>query len=108
MDSSPSRTVGREPELERIDAALDALDGGAAACIAVEGEPGIGKTPLLSELRGRAEERGFLALSGAATEFESDLPFSVFQDALDAYLRSQELELPEALRVELAAVLPGL
>ena len=30
-------------------------------------------------------------LAGAAAEFERDLPFSVFVDALDAYVASQEL-----------------
>ena len=34
----------------------------------VEGEPGIGKTWLLSELRRRAEERGHLVLAGSAAE----------------------------------------
>src|SRR5919107_76940 len=106
MDSSPSRTVGREPELERIDAALDALDGGAAACIAVEGEPGIGKTRLLRELRARAEARGHLVLAGSAAEFERSVPFSVWADALDAYVDAQGLERPDA--DDLAEILPSL
>ena len=45
------------------------------------------------ELRARAEERGFLVLAGSATEFERDLPFSVWVDALDAYVASLELGL---------------
>jgi DNA-binding NarL/FixJ family response regulator len=106
MDSSPSRTVGREPELERIDAALEALDGGAPAYIAVEGEPGIGKTRLLHELRDRAEARGHLVLAGSAAEFERSVPFSVWADALDAYVAAQGLELPDA--DDLAEILPSL
>ena len=51
-------------------------------------------------------------LAGSATEFESDLPFSVWVDALDAYVASQELELDEAWDaeaiVELAAIVPSL
>ena len=106
MDSSPSRTVGREPELERIDAVLEALDGGAPGCIAVEGEPGIGKTRLLRELRDRAEVRGHLVLAGSAAEFERSVPFSVWADALDAYVAAQALELADA--DDLAEILPSL
>ena len=105
-------TVGRELELERLDAALDGLAALEAACVAVEGEPGIGKTHLLTQLRANAEERGFLVLAGSATEFERDLPFSVWVDALDAYVASQELDLEEAWNAdlvdELAGVLPSL
>ena len=83
------------------DAALDGLAAGPAACVTVEGEPGIGKTHLLTELRRRAEEAGFLVLAGSATEFERDLPFSVWVDALDAYVASQELDLGDGWSAEL-------
>ncbi len=104
-------TVGREFELEQLEAALDALATQTSACVAIEGEPGIGKTHLLSSLRRDAEDRGFLVLSGSATEFERDLPFSVWIDALDAYVASQELDLDEIwsgeLVNELAAIIPS-
>jgi DNA-binding NarL/FixJ family response regulator len=109
---SPAPLVGRETELESLDRTLDALDHGSAACLTVEGEPGIGKTRLLAELRARADARGHLVLSGAAAEFERDLPFSVFVDALDAYVTSQELgeqgALDPDLEQELGQVLPSL
>jgi ATP/maltotriose-dependent transcriptional regulator MalT len=84
------KTVGRADELERLEGALDALDRGEPGCLAVEGEPGIGKTRLLDELRERAEARGHLTLAGAAAEFERDLPFAVWADALDAYVAAQD------------------
>src|ERR671933_350625 len=54
--------VGRDLELGHLEQTLDALDRGSAACLTVEGEPGIGKTRLLGALRGRAE-RGAGALA---------------------------------------------
>ncbi len=112
MDSSPSAIVGREAELGELEAVLDALDEGSAACVTLEGEPGIGKTRLLGELRARAEDRGHVVLSGASAEFEREMPFSVWVDALDAYVISQDLAKPEALDDDLAAelgqVLPSL
>src|SRR5215213_3386965 len=53
----PEQPVGRQPELERLGVLLHDLEGGSAGCLVVEGEPGIGKTRLLSELRGLADER---------------------------------------------------
>ena len=105
-------TVGREPELAQLDGALEALADGAAAALAVEGEPGIGKTRLLAELRIRAEGRGYLVLGGTAAEFERDVPFGVWVDALDAYIASRDPHGredwdPKLLR-ELEGVFPSL
>ena len=86
IDASVRPTVGRESELELLDVALDALAESGLVCVALEGEPGIGKTRLLGELRDRAEARDCLVLAGSASEFERDLPFSVWVDALDAYV----------------------
>ena len=96
IDALAGPLVGRDAELAELDALLGVLMGGASACVAVGGEPGIGKTSLLSELGHRAEELGCLVLNGVAAEFERDLPFSVWTDALDAYVASQALDL-EAL-----------
>jgi len=104
--------VGRETELAAIEAALDALEQGSPGWLAIEGEPGIGKTRLLGELRARADDRGHLVLSGSAAEFERDVPFSVWIDALDAYVASQDLTRHgawnEDLVRELGVVLPRL
>ena len=112
IDSTARPTVGRDDELAQLELALDALDGGSSACLAVEGEAGIGKTRLLAELRRRAEDRGCLVLSGSAAEFERELPFSVWTDALDAYVASQDLGLDgdrdAELLTELAGILPSL
>ena len=110
-DFGVESTVGRVRELEQIEAVFDGLVARSSACLTVEGEPGIGKTHLLTALHRGAEERGSLVLSGSATEFERDQPFSVWIDALDAYVASQELGLAELWSVEqageLAAVIPA-
>lgn len=101
--------MGRDPELERLELLLDGLSG-APACLAVEGEPGIGKTHLLGELRRRGDERRMLVLGGTAAEFERDVPFAVWADALDAYVASQDADdlAPPEARAELEAILPSL
>jgi DNA-binding CsgD family transcriptional regulator len=95
-----------------VTAALDAVADGSARALAVVGEPGIGKTRLLAELGALAEHRGQLVLSGRAAEFERDLPFGVFVDALDDHLRALDPQKVQRLGVELggelAQVFPAL
>src|SRR5205823_3822905 len=71
-----------------------------------------GKTRLLAEFARGADTRGRLVLVGSASELERDLPFSVFVDALDEYLRaldpSRLARLDEDVRTELAHVFPSL
>ncbi|MGZ4618949.1 MAG: ATP-binding protein, partial [Frankiaceae bacterium] len=104
--------VGRADALASLEQILDELDQGCPGAIEVAGEPGIGKTRLLRELAARAGERGHLVLSGAASEFENDLPFSVFVDALDEYVAGLEpgrlAVLDDAVQAELAHVFPSL
>jgi len=107
-------TVGRTRELAQLDAALDMLRaraGGARPAIVVEGEPGVGKTHVLAELHARAERRGHLVLHGSAAEFERDLPFAVWVDALDPYVATQDLSgdprWDAALVSELAEIFPS-
>jgi ATP/maltotriose-dependent transcriptional regulator MalT len=104
--------VGRVEELGSIDAVLDGLERGEPAALAVLGEPGIGKTRLLAEVGVRADDRGCLVLTGSAPELESDLPFWVFVDALDEYVRSLPPSILDALggeaRMRLGQALPSL
>src|SRR6516225_6946433 len=104
--------VGRVGELDLLEQILDELDRGRPGAVEVAGEPGIGKTRLLRELAVRAGARGHIVLSGAASEFENDLPFSVFVDALDEYVEGLEpgrlSVLDDAVQAELAHVFPSL
>jgi ATP/maltotriose-dependent transcriptional regulator MalT len=105
------RLVGRAGELALLEQALDDIGRGAPA-IELVGEPGIGKTRLLAELGDRAARRGYLVLSGSASELEDDLPFSAFVHALDEYVESLDLDrltvLDADVQAELAHVLPSL
>jgi tetratricopeptide (TPR) repeat protein len=104
--------VGRAEQLDSLDHALAELDRGRWSAVELVGEPGIGKTRLLAELAVRADDRGHLVLSGAASELERDLPFWVFVDALDEYVEGLEprrlAALDDDVRTELAYVFPSL
>jgi DNA-binding CsgD family transcriptional regulator len=80
--------VGRERELEFLITQLGDAENGAAQLAAVEADPGMGKTRLLRELAERASGRGCVVLHGRAAEFERELPFGLFVDALDSFLEA--------------------
>src|SRR4051794_31683213 len=104
--------AGRAAELETIDRLVAGVDAGRAATLSIIGEAGIGKTRLLDELVRRAEARGHLTLSGVASELARDVPFWVFADALEDYVRGLDPGLLAPMGDETLAalrqVLPGL
>jgi DNA-binding NarL/FixJ family response regulator/tetratricopeptide (TPR) repeat protein len=80
--------VGRERDLEFLTTRLDEVEAGTARFAAVEGDPGMGKSRLLRELAERASGRGCVVLHGRAAEFEREMPFGLFVDALDSFLEA--------------------
>jgi predicted ATPase len=80
--------VGREEELAVLRLALGELAVGAGGCVAIGGEPGIGKTRLAQEAADIAERQGCWVMGGRATELEQDVPFAVAISALDPALGS--------------------
>ena len=104
--------VGRAEQLDTFERVLGEVDQGSPSAIALIGEPGIGKTRFLAEFARSADQSGRLVLSGSASELERDLPFSVFVDALDEYLRGLSPDrlavLDEDVRAELPHVFPSL
>lgn len=112
MSGEASGLVGREGELAALDGALDRAAGREPVLLGLAGEPGIGKSALLRELTRRAGERGHLVLAGRAAEFEREVPFSAFVDALDAYLAtiddSRLARMGVGQTAELAAIFPSL
>ena len=83
MRESSVELVGRETEIDRLQALLERAGEGAGTAVILEGEPGIGKTRLVEEIIAEGRTRGFTVLRGGADEIERDRPFGAFVDALD-------------------------
>ena len=80
--TSSTALVGRVGERAALDRALAALESGRGGLVVLEGEPGIGKSALLADLARRSDERGADVRGGRASEFEADLPYAVWNEAL--------------------------
>lgn len=93
-----TRFVGRRQELGRLREALDAANRGQGSLVLVSGEPGVGKTRLVSELGIDARDGGCGVLMGRAYETEGMPPYLPFIEALSEHIRTQD---SEQLRAEL-------
>lgn len=95
---APASLVGREAELGVLFDLVDRVrDRGQTRALVVCGEPGIGKTSLLTAARVRASARGMQVLSTAGVQSEADLPFSGLHQLLLPLLDRLE-RLPERQR----------
>jgi ATP/maltotriose-dependent transcriptional regulator MalT len=107
-----STFVGRSVELTELEAAFSDAAEGRASIAFVAGESGVGKTRLVDELAARARASGALVLSGDCVELgEGELPYAPIVTVLRALARARDpilSELPPAVRVELATLLPEL
>ena len=65
---------GREPEVARLVQAVEGARAASGSAIVVRGEPGIGKTALLSRLAGQAPD--MLILKALGVEAESALAYA--------------------------------
>jgi predicted ATPase/DNA-binding CsgD family transcriptional regulator len=102
------RPLGRQPARQTIQRMLTEFDAGSLGCLAISGEPGIGKSWLLGEARCAAEASGIVVLAGRASEFEREIPFGPVVDALGDRVAEMSLG-PDRDRVTtLAHVFPSL
>lgn len=80
--------VGRDAEVAQLTAALEAARRGAGRLVELVGEPGIGKSRLLDEMRDRAQG---MAVHGVACQaYESATPYGPFRALLRALLAVPE------------------
>src|SRR3954447_16141573 len=77
---SPFR--GREAEMAAVDAMLDTLVRGGSGLLLLDGEPGIGKSRIVSEAHAGARRRSMVAAPGRADEVAAVAPLTPLLAAL--------------------------
>jgi len=103
--------IGRDAELEAVDAALTAAMTGHGGCVVITGEPGIGKSRLVLETASRAASRGIRVVTGRAVPQSATAAYRPLTDALVQLLRDRAV--PGDTTMEpwlpaLGSLLPGM
>ncbi|MBN1898119.1 MAG: diguanylate cyclase [Spirochaetes bacterium] len=88
--SYQTRLIGRENEINQIKKMFNkARDNQGRICL-IGGEPGIGKSRLVEELRGYVYEEGGLFIGGRCLDQENKMPYQPFRDAINGYIKHFE------------------
>jgi DNA-binding CsgD family transcriptional regulator len=84
--------VGRQPELQLLEASFEEAGNGQGALVMLVGEPGIGKTALCQEFAARlVDKRGGVSLVGHCyPEGSATLPYQPFVEAFESYARERD------------------
>ena len=98
--------VAREPEMERLRAAVRAAMTGSAAALLVAGDAGVGKTRITEEATALATDAGMLVLTGRCLDVgENGLPYLAIAEALGGLRDGADADL--LADPALAGLLPG-
>jgi DNA-binding CsgD family transcriptional regulator len=100
--------IGRERQLAQIWEQLRTSLCSELRVVVVTGEPGIGKTRLLSEVAVRAVRAGLTVLSGGSSEAAGMPPYLPFLEALGTYMRTAPAEVLREQAGAHAASLAGI
>jgi len=101
--SDATQLIGRERESRRLDELLDDIERRGAAALVV-GEPGIGKSALVSAMAASAETAGLTVLRAGGAPSETWLPFAGLHQLLAPRAEAAEA-LPPAQREAIGGAL---
>lgn len=92
--------VGRQAELTQLDAVLDLADTGVPQLVQLIGEPGIGKSRLARDFRGRAVTRGYVCADAFCSQDEGAPPLWPWIALLDGLGRQTGVAVPDLQSTE--------
>jgi ABC-type transport system substrate-binding protein len=90
--------IGREKEMAELQRRLHAAVAGECEFVVLAGEPGIGKSRLVEELKNLARARRIRVLSGRFVEHDRAFAHQGFCELIQDYFRSKDAGLSESSR----------
>ena len=100
-----TRFVGRQPELETLQQALEQAHAGHGQVVAAVGEAGVGKSRLLYEFGHSHHTQGWLVLESASVSYGKATPYFPVVDLLKRYCHVEERDDPRTIRAKVTGQL---
>ncbi|MEP7020338.1 MAG: AAA family ATPase [Pseudonocardiales bacterium] len=98
MPRSMTPLIGRATELATLLAAVQQASDGASSVVVLDGDAGVGKTRLLSELVNAATERGVLSFIGHCVDLgDAPPPYLPFTEAFGRFAADHPAQAEEQL-----------
>jgi DNA-binding CsgD family transcriptional regulator/tetratricopeptide (TPR) repeat protein len=105
LEERATPVVGRHSELDRLGKAMDGIADQRPCAWFVHGEPGVGKTRLVSEVCERAVDRGFTVLWGRCVRFgAATSPYAPLVAPIEDWLATADEPTRHQVRAELESV----
>ncbi len=106
----PPEFLGREKELQALDAELGRTKNGAGGLVLIEGPSGVGKSKLIEQISLRASEQNFRVLQGNAIARKNHRPYQLLESLVASVLSKStgDYQWSNRLRVCLQEVAPAL
>jgi len=83
----PNMLYGREAAFSALLESFERISGGHGEVLLVHGRSGAGKTSLVNELRAPIRARNGFFVSGKFNQYQQNVPYSAFQQALESLCR---------------------
>jgi class 3 adenylate cyclase/tetratricopeptide (TPR) repeat protein len=100
-----TRFVGRQPELETLQQAMERARAGHGQVVAMMGEAGVGKSRLLYEFSHAHYIHGWLVLESASVSYGKATPYFPVIDLLKRYCHIEERDDPRTMRAKVTGQL---
>lgn len=82
--------VGRTAEVQTVSDALERARAGRGSAVLLVGEPGVGKSRLMTTVAEETRRRGWQVVSGRAYPVETGILYAIFSDAFVPFLQRIE------------------
>ena len=103
-----SRFVGRTRELAALRGLFAEVEASRGQVVGLVGEPGVGKSRLLLELRQMLSERGLTYLEGRCLSFGRAIPYLPLLDVVRTACELAEIDSPETIHDKVQRALESL
>jgi len=94
----PRKLYGREQEFDRLISTFDRVKQGTTEALFISGNPGVGKTALIQEIRKPIIERNGYFAAGKYDQLKTDVPYSAIIQTFIALTRQILTEDQEQIR----------